>query len=112
MSGGFFTSLWKRLAFAAALSRLVAAAELLGFFGRLPNIVGTALRFFPPLRAPARQRSSRRAGRLLVGGGGRLLPRRRSSPPDWPRAAGRLLPRRHLPKPPPLDRGRRCRSPP
>ena len=41
------------MAFAAASSRLVAAAELLGFFGRLPNKVGTALRFFLPPRAPS-----------------------------------------------------------
>ena len=40
------------MAFAAASSRRVAAAEPLGFFGRLPNKVGTALRFFPPPGAP------------------------------------------------------------
>ena len=51
-SGGFFTSLWKRMAFAAASSRRVATAELLGFFGRLPNKVGATLRFFPPPGAP------------------------------------------------------------
>ena len=51
-NGGFFTSLRKRMAFAAASSRRVAAAEPLGFFGRLPNKVGTALRFFPPPGAP------------------------------------------------------------
>ena len=49
---GCFTTLRKRAAFAAASSRLVAAAPPLGFFGRLPNKVGTALRFFPPPGAP------------------------------------------------------------
>ena len=34
---GCFSTLRKRAAFAAASSRLVAAAPLLGFFGRLPN---------------------------------------------------------------------------
>ena len=34
---GCFTALRKRAAFAAASSRLVAAAPPLGFFGRLPN---------------------------------------------------------------------------
>ena len=34
---GCFTTLRKRAAFAAASSRLVAAAPPLGFFGRLPN---------------------------------------------------------------------------
>ena len=47
-SCGFFTSLRKRMAFAAASSRLVAAAEPLGFFGRLPNKLGAALHFFAP----------------------------------------------------------------
>ena len=47
-SCGFFTPLRKRMAFAAASSLLVAAAEPLGFFGRLPNKLGAALRFFAP----------------------------------------------------------------
>ena len=51
-SGRFFTSLRKQMAFAAASSHRVAAAEPLGFFGRLPNKFGTALRFFPPPGAP------------------------------------------------------------
>ena len=45
---GSFTTLRKRVAFAAASSRLVATAELLGFFGRLPNMLGADLRFFAP----------------------------------------------------------------
>ena len=48
---GCFTTLRKRAAFAAASSRLVAAAALLGFFGRLPNRLGAARRFCAPPRA-------------------------------------------------------------
>ena len=48
ISCGVFTTLRKRLAFAAASSRLVAAVEPLGFFGRLPNRLVPALRFLPP----------------------------------------------------------------
>ena len=40
---GCFTTLRKRAAIVAASSRLVAAAALLGFFGRLPNRLGAAL---------------------------------------------------------------------
>ena len=47
-SGGFFTSLRKRLAFAAASSRLVAAAAPLNFFDRPPSVLGPARRFFAP----------------------------------------------------------------
>ena len=47
-SCGSFTALRKRMAFTAASSCLVAAAEPLGFFGRLPNKLGAALRFFAP----------------------------------------------------------------
>ena len=47
-SGGFFTSLRKRLAFAIASSRLVAAVVPLNFFGRLPSELGAARRFFAP----------------------------------------------------------------
>ena len=50
-SCGSFTALRKRMAFAAASSRLVAAAEPLGFFGRLPNRLGAALRLCAPPRA-------------------------------------------------------------
>ena len=45
---GCFTTLRKRAAFAAASSRLVAAAVLLGFFGRLPKWVDAAQRFCAP----------------------------------------------------------------
>ena len=45
---GSFTTLRKRVAFVAASSRLVAAAEPLGFFGRLPNRLVPALHFLPP----------------------------------------------------------------
>ena len=45
-SGGFFTSLRKRLAFATASSRLVAAAAPLNFFGRPLSELGAARRFF------------------------------------------------------------------
>ena len=41
----------KQAAFAAASSRLVAAAPPRGFFGRLPNKPGAARRFCPPPRA-------------------------------------------------------------
>ena len=47
---GSFTTLRKRAAFAAASSRLVAAAPLLGLFGRLPNRLGAARRFCAPPR--------------------------------------------------------------
>ena len=43
-----FTTLRKRAAFAAASSRLVATAVLLGFFGRLPKWVDTARCFYAP----------------------------------------------------------------
>ena len=45
---GCFTTLRKRAAFAAASSRLVAAAPPLGFFGRLPNKPNAARRFCAP----------------------------------------------------------------
>ena len=48
---GCFTALRKRAAFTAASSRLVAAAEALDFFGRLPKKVDAARRFCAPLRA-------------------------------------------------------------
>lgn len=35
--GGCFGAFWNWATFAAASSRLIATAELLGFFGRLPN---------------------------------------------------------------------------
>ena len=54
---GCFTTLQKRAAFAVASSRLVAAAEPLGFFGRPPKRVGAA---------PCSQ-NSRRACSLVVG---------------------------------------------
>ena len=44
---GCFTTLRKQAAFAAASSRLVAAAPPLGFFGRLPNKPDAARRFCP-----------------------------------------------------------------
>ena len=47
-NGGFFTSLQKRLAFAAASSHLVVAAAPLNFFDRPPSILGPARRFFAP----------------------------------------------------------------
>ena len=47
-SVGFFTSLRKRLAFAAASSRLVAAAAPLNFFDRPPSVLSPARRFFAP----------------------------------------------------------------
>ena len=47
---GCFTTLRKRAAFAAASSRLVAVAALLGLFGRLPNRLGAARRFYAPPR--------------------------------------------------------------
>ena len=55
-----FTALRKRAAFAAASSRLVVAAVLLGFFGRLPKRVGAARLF--------RQMSPRLDGRMPAGG--------------------------------------------
>ena len=48
ISYSVFTTLRKRLAFAAASSHLVAVAEPLGFFGWLPNRLVPALRFLPP----------------------------------------------------------------
>ena len=48
---GCFTTLRKGAAFAAASSRLVAAAVLLGLFGPLPNRLGAARRFCAPPRA-------------------------------------------------------------
>ena len=48
---GCFTALRKRAAFTAASSRLVAAAEALDFFGRLPKKVNAARRFCAPPRA-------------------------------------------------------------
>ena len=45
---GCFTTLRKRAAFTAASSRLVAAAVLLGFFGRLLKWVDVARRFCAP----------------------------------------------------------------
>ena len=48
---GCFTTLQKRAALAAASSRLVAAADPLGFFGRPPKRVGAARRFYSPPRA-------------------------------------------------------------
>ena len=48
---GCYTTLRKWAAFAAASSRLVAAAPPLGFFGRLPNKPDAARRFCPPPRA-------------------------------------------------------------
>lgn len=47
-SGGFFTSLRKRLAFAEASSRLAAAAAPLNFFDRPPSVLGPARCFFAP----------------------------------------------------------------
>jgi len=47
-SGGFFTSLRKRLAFTIASSRLVAAASPLNFFDRPPSRLGPARRLFTP----------------------------------------------------------------
>ena len=47
-SGGFFNSLQKRLAFAAASSRLVAVAAPLNFFARPPSVLGPARCFFTP----------------------------------------------------------------
>ena len=48
---GCFTALWKRAAFAAASSRLVAAVEALDFFGRLRKKVDAARCFYMPPRA-------------------------------------------------------------
>ena len=47
-SGGFFTSLRKRLAFTTASSRLVTVAAPLNFFGRPPSELGAARHFFAP----------------------------------------------------------------
>ena len=47
-SGDFFTSLRKRLALAAASSRLVAAAAPLSFFGLPPSELSLAWRLFTP----------------------------------------------------------------
>ena len=48
---GCFTTLRKRAAFAAASSRLVAAAEPLGFFGLPAKRVGAARCFYAPPHA-------------------------------------------------------------
>src|SRR3954471_19364822 len=48
VSGGFLTSLRKRWAFAAASSRLVAAAPPLSLFSRPPRELGPAPRFLGP----------------------------------------------------------------
>ena len=48
---GCFTALRKRATFAAASSRLVAAAPPLGFFGRLSNKPDAARRFCAPPQA-------------------------------------------------------------
>ena len=50
-SCGSFPTLRKRMAFAAASSRLVAAAEPLGSFDWLPNRLDAALRLCAPPRA-------------------------------------------------------------